>query len=110
MPNDQTNAAETTLRLCYLMRDLEILGFELLVTEEAEGRPVGTSPTAMTSSIGWWSDGLSAQLRPFRCRLQPLNFTVALFQRRFKPADILKQARTRQAQEIEAEGWILEIN
>ena len=41
--------------------------------------------------------------------LQAPNFPVALFQRRFKPADILKQARTRKTQEIEAEGWILEI-
>ena len=34
MPNDQNNVAETTLDLCHLMRDLEILGFELIVAEE----------------------------------------------------------------------------
>jgi hypothetical protein len=37
MPNDQNNVAETTLDLCHLMRDLEILGFELIVAEEAVG-------------------------------------------------------------------------
>ena len=42
MPNDQNSVAETTLDLCHLMRDLEILGFELLVAEEALGQqPAG---------------------------------------------------------------------
>ena len=51
MPNDQTNAAETSLGLCYLMRDLEILGFELLVAEEAEGRPFGTHRAPLSDRL-----------------------------------------------------------
>ena len=51
MPNDQTNAAETTLRLCYLMRDLGILGFELLVAEEADSRPVATHQAPLSDRL-----------------------------------------------------------
>jgi hypothetical protein len=36
MPSEQINASERTLDLCYLMRDLEVLGGELLIAEDAE--------------------------------------------------------------------------
>jgi hypothetical protein len=49
--NGQTNTAEATLDLCYLMRDLEILASELLVAEEAEGRPVGTHQAPLSDRL-----------------------------------------------------------
>jgi protein-arginine kinase len=36
MASEQINLGETTLDLCFLMRDLEVLGSELLIAEDAD--------------------------------------------------------------------------
>jgi hypothetical protein len=49
--NGHVTIVETTLDLCYLMRDLEILASELSVAEEAEGRPLGTHQAFLSDRL-----------------------------------------------------------
>jgi hypothetical protein len=52
MPSEQINAGETTLDLCYLMRDLEVLGGELLIAEDTEGHHLnGTLQLPLTDRL-----------------------------------------------------------
>jgi len=50
--NGHATIVETTLDLCYLMRDLEILASELSVAEEADGRPFGTHQAPLSDRLG----------------------------------------------------------